>query len=68
MNPDGGAAPETFETPALTAKIALGAGRRRCQPRSHLKKWAENPIPPNAVASSKISSRILGYDNTSIGY
>ena len=47
---------------ARMAKIAFGANHRRSWPRLCLLKWAENPTPAKAAASSKISSRILGFE------
>src|SRR5664279_1053257 len=46
--------------PALTAKNRPPSRLTGNQPPSRCPKWAENPIPPKATASSKISSRILG--------
>src|ERR1039458_7620897 len=60
MNPDGGAALKPSKAPALTAKNRPWSRLTESQPRLRCLKWAENPIPPKAVASSKISSRILG--------
>jgi hypothetical protein len=56
----GASVSETPEIPTHGQKIAGGAGWQEASHPLHCPKCAENPFPTKAVASSKISWRILG--------
>jgi len=60
MTADGEAVPKTFENVGAGAKIAVGTNGRSLHRRLRFTKEAENPFQPNAFASSKVPSRILG--------
>ena len=60
MNPDGGAVPQTFKIASPDDKKSPSEPVAGEPATVALPKMGENPIPPKAVASSKISSRILG--------
>src|SRR5450830_1091631 len=60
MNPDGGAVPQTFKIASPDDKKSPSEPVAGEPAKVALPKMGENPIPPKAVASSKISSRILG--------
>src|ERR1022692_1365996 len=60
INPDGGAAPQAFESASPDGKKSPLEPVGGEPATVSLPKMGENPIPPKAVASSKISSRILG--------
>src|SRR5450759_412338 len=61
MNPDGGAVPQTFKIASPDDKKSPSEPVAGEPATVALPKVGENPIPPKAVASSKISSRILGW-------
>src|ERR1019366_6277485 len=61
MNPDGGAVPQPFKIASPDDKKSPSEPVAGEPATVALPKMGENPIPPKAVASSKISSRILGY-------
>jgi len=65
MNPDGGAVPQTFKIASPDDKKSPSEPVAGEPATVALPKMGENPIPPKAVASSKISSRILGKDGHS---
>jgi len=64
MNPDGGAVPQTFKIASPDDKKSPSEPVAGEPATVALPKMGENPIPPKAVASSKISSRILGQTET----
>src|SRR6201984_2802727 len=60
MSRHGVSVSETLENPSPDGRNRPQSQLTGNQPPLHCPKCAENPFPPKAAASSKISSRILG--------